>query len=365
MHFLLTHLFAHERTALIEALRRDERRETEQATTNPEWEQWHKHNARLSRRLLNLLEPWGGAANNLSVDTSNGTLIMDTSTLTFERMRPRLLGIAYRMLGSTAEAEEVVQDVWLRWHEAAQTELDNAEAWLVTVTTRMSIDRLRAAKVRRDHYIGTWLPEPILTEASPEELLERADNLSVAFLTVLERLAPEARAAFLMREVFDADYDEVANMLGKSQAACRQIVRRAKAQLRDKQQRFEVPPETHLRLLRSFAAALASGNFLALKSMLTEDAELIGDGGGKVPSFDKPLLGGQRIAQLYLATSLRFPGALRVELAVINGEWGLLRFVDGILESVQSFETDGERIVRIYAQRNPDKLERVATSLHQ
>lgn len=290
---------------------------------------------------------------------------MDTSTLTFERTRPRLLGIAYRMLGSRAEAEEVVQDVWLRWHETAQTALDSAEAWLVTVTTRISIDRLRAAKVQRDHYVGTWLPEPMLTEspASPEELLERADDLSVAFLTVLERLAPEARAAFLMREVFDADYDEVANMLGKSEAACRQLVHRAKAQLRDKQPRYKVPTETHFRLLRSFADASASGNFAALKSMLAEDAELIGDGGGKVPSFGKPLLGGQRIAQLYLATSLRFPGALRVELAMVNGEWGLLRFVDGVLESVQSFETDGERIVRIYAQRNPDKLERVAASL--
>ena len=289
---------------------------------------------------------------------------MNTSVQTFERTRARLLGIAYRMLGSRAEAEEVVQDVWLRWHETEQTALDSAEAWLVTVTTRLSIDRLRAAKLQRDHYVGIWLPEPMLTDspATPEQLLERADDLSVAFLTVLERLAPAARAAFLMREVFDADYDELAQMLGKSEAACRQLVSRAKAQLRDTKPRYAVPRETHHRLLRSFAEASASGDFAALKSLLAEDAELIGDGGGKVPSFGKPLSGGQRIAQLYFATSLRLGTALRHELAMVNGEWGLLRYVDGVLESVQSFETDGERIVRIYAQRNPDKLTRVVTS---
>jgi RNA polymerase sigma-70 factor (ECF subfamily) len=289
---------------------------------------------------------------------------MDTATHIFERLRPRLFGIAYRMLGSRAEAEEIVQDAWLRWHEADKTALDSAEAWLVTVTTRMAVDRLRAAKVQRDHYIGTWLPEPILTESpdTPEQLLERADDLSVAFLAVLERLAPEARAAFLMREVFDADYDELASALGKSEAACRQLVHRAKAQLRDARPRYAVPRETHLRLLRSFADASESGNFAVLKAMLADDAELIADGGGKVPSFGKPLLGGQRIAQLYLATSLRYRGALRIELAMVNGEWGLLRFVDGVLESVQSFETDGERIVRIHSQRNPDKLARLAAS---
>jgi len=271
------------------------------------------------------------------------------------------------MLGSTAEAEEVVQDAWLRWHEAEKAMLDSTEAWLVSVTTRLAIDRLRAAKVQRDHYVGTWLPEPLLTDspATPEQLLERADDLSIAFLAVLERLAPEARAAFLMREVFDADYGELADILGKSETACRQLVHRAKTQLRDARPRYAVPRETHLRLLRNFADASASGNFAALKSMLAENAELIGDGGGKVPSFGKPLLGGQRIAQLYLAVSLRYPGRLRIELAMVNGDWGLLRFVDGVLESVQSFETDGERIVRIHAQRNPDKLERLAASLNR
>ena len=286
---------------------------------------------------------------------------MDDSTRTFDRLRPRLHGIAYRMLASRADAEEVVQDAWLRWHEAAPTELDSAEAWLVTVTTRLAIDRLRAAKVQREHYIGYWLPEPVLTDtaASPEQELERADDVSVAFLMVLERLAPEARAAFLLREVFDVDYDELARMIGKSEAACRQMVSRAKAQLRDERPRHLVSTETHHKLLSGFAQAASRGDFAALNALLAEDAELIGDGGGKVPSFGKPLVGASRIAQLFYAANRRYGEGQRVELALINGEWGLLRFIDGVLESAQAFETDGERIVRIHVQRNPDKLARL------
>lgn len=290
---------------------------------------------------------------------------MSDATKTFNRLRPRLQGIAYRMLGSLAEAEEVVQDAWLRWHEADQERLDSSEGWLVAVTTRLAIDRLRAAKVQREHYIGIWLPEPLLSDSpvTPEQLLERADDVSVAFLAVLERLTPEARAAFLLREVFDADYSEVAEALGKSEPACRQLVHRAKTQLQDARPRHAVPRETHLRLLRAFAEAAMRGEFGALKAMLAEDAELVGDGGGKVPSFGVPLVGGQRIAQLYLATSLRYRDAVRFEVVVLNGQWGLLRFIDGALESAQVFETDGERIVSIHAQRNPDKLARIASAL--
>jgi RNA polymerase sigma-70 factor (ECF subfamily) len=287
---------------------------------------------------------------------------MDDPTLTFDSHRHRLQGIAYRMLGSVAEAEEVVQDAWLRWHEAAKDTLDSAEAWLVTVVTRLSIDRLRAAKIQREHYVGTWMPEPLLTDApaTPEQLLERADNVSVAFLAVLERLAPEARAAFLLREVFDADYDEVARTLGKSEAACRQLVHRAKAQVLEARPRFSVSRDTHERLLRAFADAAARGNLQDLKALMSEDAELISDGGGKVPSFGKILRGSQRLAQLYFAVWRRMGGAVRMELVDINGEPGLLRFVDGTLESAQTFEIEGERIVRIRAQRNPDKLARIA-----
>ena len=282
-------------------------------------------------------------------------------TAVFQASRNRLQRIAYRMLGSTEEAEEVVQDVWLRWHEAENESFDSPEAWLVTATTRIALDRLRAAKVRREKYPGLWLPEPQLSDSppTPEEIIERANDISVAFLFVLERLAPEARAAFLMREVFDADYDEVAKVIGKSESACRQLVHRAKEQLREARPRHRVKPETHQHLLEKFVAASHAGDFASMKSLFAADAELIGDGGGKVSSFPRPLAGGQRIAQLFYAASLRYGERARLELAVINDEWGLLRFIDGVLETALSFETDGERILSVHAQRNPDKLARV------
>ena len=289
---------------------------------------------------------------------------MNDDTATFQRLRPRLQGIAYRMLGTWAEAEEVVQDAWLRWHEAERARIENSEAWLVSVTTRLAIDRLRSARLQREHYVGTWLPEPLVADSppSPEQLVERADDVSFAFLALLERLAPEARAAFLLREVFEVDYDELATTLDKTEAACRQLVHRAKAQLRDARPRHQVPRETQWRLLRGFADAATRGEFAALKALLAEDAQLVGDGGGKVPSFGVPLVGAQRIAQLYLAAHLRFPGAVQFELVEINGQWGLLRFIDGALESAQAIETDGQRILHIHAQRNPDKLARIAAA---
>jgi RNA polymerase sigma-70 factor (ECF subfamily) len=287
------------------------------------------------------------------------------ATRTFTRLRPRLQGIAYRMLGTLAEAEEVVQDAWLRWHEGGREEVENAEAWLVTITTRLAIDRLRAAKLHRERYAGLWLPEPLLTDAphTPEEMLERADDMSVALLMVLERLSPEARAAFLLREVFEADYADLARTLGKSEAACRQLVHRAKAQVGEARPRYVVPPDTHLRVLQGFAAAVAHGDFAGLRAMLDDEAELIGDGGGRVPSFPKPMLGGQRIAQLFYAAWLRHGEGMRLRLVNLNGEWGLLRFFGDTLESAQTFATDGEHIVRIQVQRNPLKLERIAAAL--
>lgn len=276
----------------------------------------------------------------------------------FRGLRPRLQGIAYRMLGSREEAEDIVQDVWMRWREAAGNAIDNPSAWLVSVTTRLAIDRLRTARIQREHYVGMWLPEPLTPDASPspEQMLEQVENISIALLTVLERLTPEGRAAFLMREVFDAEYSEIADTLGKSEVACRQLVRRAKAQVMEKRKRFAVSPAAHLRLVEDFAGALERGDYSLLKTLLAEDAEFVGDGGGKVPSFGTPLNGGERIARLYFASSRRFGSAMRTRVAPINGEWGMLRFIDGVLESAQSFDTDGVLIHGIQAQRNPEKL---------
>jgi RNA polymerase sigma-70 factor (ECF subfamily) len=281
----------------------------------------------------------------------------------FSRLQPRMLGTAYRMLGSLAEAEDVVQDVWTRWHDADTENVDNAEAWLVATTTRRAIDRLRQARAEREKYVGIWLPEPVLTDedpVTPEALHEASNDLSVAFLIVLERLAPEARAAFLLHEVLDVDYDEIARILDKSEAACRQIVHRAKAQLRDERTRYAVSREAHERLMRRFVDAVATGNYPAIRMMVAESAELRSDGGGVVRSIPKPLVGGVRIAQLLWAPSLRESIGMRVELVTLNGRAGILRYIRGKLESAQFYETDGERVLRVYFQRNPDKLRRIA-----
>lgn len=261
---------------------------------------------------------------------------MDDTTTTFNKLRPRLHGIAYRMLGIVAEAEDVVQDAWLRWHGAEHAAIDNAEAWLVSVTTRIAIDRLRAAKIQREHYAGIWLPEPLITEGpdTPEDIKARADDISVAFLLLLERLTPEARAAFLLREVFDNDYDEVARVIGKSEAACRQLVSRAKSQLRDDKPRFPVSADAHRNMVEAFAQAMQRGDFAGIHALLADDARLDGDGGGKVRSFPRPLEGGRRIAQLYYAVRLKHRGdGLQVRLVQLNGQWALLRYFDGALES--------------------------------
>jgi RNA polymerase sigma-70 factor (ECF subfamily) len=277
---------------------------------------------------------------------------------TFAALRPRLFSIAYRMLGTRADAEDVLQEAWLRWYRADHAALLSGEAWLVTVVTRLAIDRLRAAKTEREAYVGWWLPEPLveLDERTPEAAAELASELSVAFLWVLERLSPEERAAFLLRQVFDHDYAEIASLLGKSEAACRQMVHRASERVQQERPRFDVSKDDHRRLIEKFMQAARSGERDAIKALLADDVQVIGDGGGKVPSFMEILLGTDRIADLYRDLSQRFAGRVVYRIALINGEPGLLRYIDGQLESAQAFVTDGKQIVAIYAVRNPDKL---------
>ncbi|MEF7613360.1 RNA polymerase sigma-70 factor [Aquincola sp. MAHUQ-54] len=283
----------------------------------------------------------------------------------FAALRPRLFGIAYRMLGTRADAEDVLQDAWLRWHHADTGALASAEAWLVTVVTRLSIDRLRAARAERDAYVGWWLPEPLVAvdERTPEAVAELASDLSMAFLWVLERLAPEERAAFLLRQVFDRDYDEIAAMLGRSEAACRQMVHRARERVRRAGPRFEVPHDTHRALLERFVQAARHGDRQALKALLADDVEAVGDGGGKVLSVLTALRGPDRVANLYWAIWRRLGADVAYRVVLVNGEPGLLRSIGGRLESAQAVVTDGERIRAIYTVRNPDKLARIDAAL--
>jgi RNA polymerase sigma-70 factor (ECF subfamily) len=292
-------------------------------------------------------------------------------TAGFESVRPRLFAIAYRMLGTRADADDVVQDAWLRWHGSAQASGQNRvqspEAWLVTVTTRLAIDRLRSRKSEREAYIGWWLPEPLveLDERTPESVAELSSDVSVAFMWVLERLAPEERAAFLLRQVFDEDYADIAAMLGKTEAACRQLVHRAQARVRARQPRFDVPLEAHRALLARFMQAAASGDRAAMKGLMADEVSLVSDGGGKASSFLRVLHGAGRVAGVYWSLEHAFPQRVAYRQALVNGEPGLLRYVDGRLESAHAFIVDGGRIVAAFVIRNPDKLAGVPQDLSQ
>ena len=275
----------------------------------------------------------------------------------FQPHRARLFGVAYRMLGSRADAEDVLQDAYLRWHDADIHALQSHEAWLVTVVTRLCLDRLRAAKQDRERYVGPWLPEPIMTDTlpSPELRLEMQNEVSVAFLAVLERLGPEKRAAFLLKEVFDYDYAEIAQMLGKAEPALRQMVHRAREEVRAARPKFSVAEESRERLLEKFMAAATTGDRTAIMALLSEDVEYMSDGGGKVYAALKILRGAERIGRLYYSIARSWPG-IQYRLIRVNGELGAVNIHGGKVHSVLSFRMDGDRITGIYTMRNPDKL---------
>lgn len=261
------------------------------------------------------------------------------------------------MLGSRADAEDAVQDAFLRWRDSKVESVQSHEAWLVTIVTRLCLDRLRSAKRERENYVGPWLPEPIMTDhlASPELRLEFANEVSVAFLAVLERLGPQKRAAFLLREVFDYDYPEIGRMLGKSEAALRQMVHRAREEVREARPRFSVAAEMRERLLERFLCAAASGDRAAVMALLSEDVEYVADGGGKVVAALKVLRGPDRVGRLFFAIARAFP-ALRHRLVRVNGELGAVCAYGGTSFSVFSFRIAKDGIAGIYVIRNPDKL---------
>jgi RNA polymerase sigma-70 factor (ECF subfamily) len=283
----------------------------------------------------------------------------------FEALRPRLFGIAYRMLGIVADAEEVVQEAFLRWRQTADAPRSD-EAWLVAVTTRLSIDRLRRAATERAAYEGQWLPEPVPL-APPDRGAELADDLSLAFLLLLERLAPDERAAFLLREVFDVGYEEIAQTLGKSEAACRQTVHRARERVRSDRRRFTAAPDARERVAHRFAEALRNEDREAVLALLTEDALLVADGGGRMPALGEVQQGAERIATLLVGfermgrVQLERRGAPRLEyeLAWLNGEPAVLSLVAGRLLFATVLRLDGERIAGLYRVMNPAKLARL------
>jgi RNA polymerase sigma-70 factor (ECF subfamily) len=273
-----------------------------------------------------------------------------------EELRPYLFAIAYRMLGSVAEAEDVVQEAFLRFHEAGG-EADSPKAYLATVTTRLAIDHLRSARVRREVYPGEWLPEPLVDDEAVRHA-ETADSLSLAFLHLLEQLSPVERAVFLLREVFDYPYEEVARIVGRSQDNCRQILARAHRHVDEGKRRFDVSHEERDEVARRFLAAWEEGDTRALVELLAADATVHGDGGGKTPSVRVPLVGAERVAKALIGWGRR-AGELGFvhRPAVVNGEPGVVFYdVDGRAVWVAAFEIANGVVVAVRSILNPDKL---------
>jgi RNA polymerase sigma-70 factor (ECF subfamily) len=278
----------------------------------------------------------------------------------FEAHRGRLWGVAYRMLGSRADAEDMVQEAYLRWHGAETAEVRTPEAWLVTTTTRLCIDRLRQLRAEREAYVGPWLPEPLVDEApAPDAATELASDLSMAFLALLERLAPEERAAFLLHDVFESDYDEIAAALDKSTAACRQIVSRARRRVREERPRVCVSAAARERLVDSFMRAIELRDRDALLAIFAEEATLMSDGGGKAKAALKVVRGGDSVVRFLLGVLRRAGAGLVLQKIAVNSETGLALRTGGRLVAVMSFATDERRILGVYSVLNPDKLRAV------
>ena len=279
--------------------------------------------------------------------------MMESDGTAFEAHRSVLAGLAYRMLGSLAEAEDVVQDAYLRWARADASTITHPRAYLARVLTRLCLDRMSSAAARREQYVGTWLPDPIV--AAPAEPV--AEDLSIALLVTLERLSPLERAAFLLHEVFDMEYGDIASALGRTEEACRQLVVRARQHVRDARPRFAPSDEHREKLFTAFEAVMTSGDVSGFAQLLADDAVLYADGGGKRAASLEPIRGKENILQLF-AVALGKGGLLRrarLERASINGLPGfVLRAEDGV--QTLAFEVDGDRIAALYTVRNPDKL---------
>ena len=287
-------------------------------------------------------------------------------TETFENYRPLLFSIAYRMLGSAMEAEDMVQEAYLRYQATPLASIQSLKPFLTTIITRLCLDQLKSARIQREAYIGQWLPEPVLTGSddtylttSPEAQLSKYESISMAFMLLLESLSPLERAVFLLREVFDYDYGEIAGIVERDEAACRQLYSRARKHLNENRPRFEPSREVHRRILNHFLEAVETGKVDGLVNLLAEDVVSIGDGGGKVAASPRPIHGRKQAMRLFNGLMRLAPSGTTYEIAEVNGQPALVIRVDGKPYSVLTFETNGEQVTFIRVVANPDKLARL------
>jgi len=286
---------------------------------------------------------------------------------TFEAQRRRLTGLAYRMLGSIAEAEDVVQEAYLRWHATDRATVADPRAFLSTVVTRLCLDQIRSARVRREHYVGPWLPEPLVDDEplDAETASDYARDLSLTLMLALERLSPLERAAFLLHDVFDVEFSQIARTLGRSEVACRQLATRARTHVRESQPkpRFPVPPETGARLAQAFLDAARSGDAESLTQLLAEEAVMSADGGGKRRAALRPILGRDKITRFFVGIARKYEGIAPLLASAaptrINGHPGFVVTEPNGEVATLAFEFQDGLVTAIYIVRNPDKLKHI------
>lgn len=277
----------------------------------------------------------------------------------FEEHRQLLFGIAYRMLGTVMDAQDMVQDTYVRWQDTAPTEIRSPRAWLTTVITRLCINHLQSARVQRETYVGPWLPEPLVEEpgADPSESLQLADSLSLAFLVLLETLTPTERAVFILREGFDCEFSEIADVVEKSEANCRQILTRARQRIDARRPRFDASREEAEKLVQPFMEAVRKGDLDTLLATMAKDVVLVTDGGGKARALARPVHGPEPIGRLLINVTRQYGSVDEVRRpATINGLPGFVSFEGGVVRRVMAFGIHGGRVHAIFVITNPDKL---------
>lgn len=280
----------------------------------------------------------------------------------FDAERPRLRALAYRMLGSMADADDVVQDAWLRWHRLGadgRAAVDRPAAWLTTATSRLALDRLKSAQHQRETYVGPWLPEPVLTDDDPAASAELAESLTLGFLAVLERLGPVERAVFLLADVFGESFATIATVVGRSEEACRQIASRARRRVRDERRAVRPEPANSDELINAFMAACAFGDVEQLRQVLIDDVVLVSDGGREVHAARRPVVGFHRVSRLLTSITKRLAADVAIERHEVNGEPGLVFSRDGAVWLVMVFEQEADRIAAIRLVLNPEKLRHI------
>jgi RNA polymerase sigma-70 factor (ECF subfamily) len=275
---------------------------------------------------------------------------------TFNPLRPKLIRIAYRMLGSVADAEDVVQEAFLRWFDADRDAVWEPEAFLRRVVTRLCLDQLKSARRRRETYVGPWLPEPVVEESGGE-----IDDVTLPLMMALERLSPLERAAFLLHDVFGVSFEEIAETVGREAAACRQLASRARTHVRAERPRFHLSKERGLEIAAAFFAATRGGDTQGLQSLLATDVTAYSDGGGKIPAATEPIIGLDSVMQLHakLATIFAANMSQLVRYSFINGLPGFVTIEQGILQTT-ALEIENGKVTAIYVVRNPDKLQHLA-----